>query len=257
MSGTGSPDKEVPAPKKINWTNAAFFTVIAVAYWYILVLGAAAQTNGLPVPDGLVPMNTPGWPASPEDFQPVIDDSYHFFYLSEILGNKDAPYVIPPRLAVFNVVESWIFCLLPVLWNDKKRLPRPVLLGSWLFLGINLTNAFLAPYLALTELRTGTEEDLPKNRIFSGVFGGIAVAVAGYAVQQAAFVATPADWSDFFALARNDRSYFAFLVDPVVLSLFQPLLLARVKGRERMTPVDYVPFVGTIAWLFQGEEQQE
>jgi hypothetical protein len=171
-----------------NWTNFGLFAGISVLYWYLLVFGAAAKVNGLPVPD-FIPMDTPGRPATQEDFQPLIDDSYHFFYLSELLQNKDAPYVIPPRLSVFNFVEAWIVAVLPVLWKDPKRLPRPLLLGSWLILGINLTNAFLAPYLAITEL-LGREEEhskeaiLPKNRVFSSVFGGIAAAVAGYALFQ-------------------------------------------------------------------------
>jgi hypothetical protein len=250
--------KEENSLSTTNWTNFGLFAGVSVLYWYLMVFGAAAKVNGLPVPD-FIPMDIPGWPATQEDLQPVIDDSYHFFYLSELLHNKDAPYVIPPRLAVFNFVEAWIFALLPVLWKDPKRLPRPLLLGSWLILGINLTNAFMAPYLAITEFRrepSSEEASIPKNRVFSSAFGGTAAAVAGYALFQSVVVATGADWTEFWELAANDRSYFAFCLDPIVLAIFQPFLLARVKKNESsLEPLDYVPFVGLIAWLFRGDEE--
>jgi hypothetical protein len=44
---------------------------------------------GFAVPDFI--QVTPGWPATDqEDFAP-IEDSYHFFHLSELVQNKDAP----------------------------------------------------------------------------------------------------------------------------------------------------------------------
>jgi hypothetical protein len=251
-----------------NWTHFGLFAGISILYWYLLVFGAAAKVNGLPVPD-FIPMDTPGWPATQDDFQPLLDDSYHFLYLSELFQNNDAPYVIPPRLSVFNIVEAWIVAVLPVLWKDPKRLPRPVLLASWLLLGINLTNAFLAPYLAITELRTASSSSsssslsTSKNRVFSSVFGGIAAAVAGYAVFQSVVVATGADWTAFGELAATDRSYFAFCVDPILLAILQPFLLARVttnassSSSSLLKPLDYVPFVGLIAWLFAGDNDDD
>jgi hypothetical protein len=186
-----------------------------------------------------------------------------------LLHNTDAPHVIPPRLAIFNLVEAWVFAYLPALWADPRRLPRPVLLGSWLILEINLTNAFLAPYLLLTELlplrvqllgsTTSTPQEeksaLKKNRAVSGVFAGIATAVVGYGAWQCATVATSADWSEFWGLVQTDRSYLAFCVDPVVLAIFQPLVLARTNQNGASMPMDYVPFFGLIAWLLRGDEE--
>eukprot|EP00429_Kryptoperidinium_foliaceum_P025911 CAMPEP_0176152906 /NCGR_PEP_ID=MMETSP0120_2-20121206/78099_1 /TAXON_ID=160619 /ORGANISM="Kryptoperidinium foliaceum, Strain CCMP 1326" /LENGTH=311 /DNA_ID=CAMNT_0017489931 /DNA_START=54 /DNA_END=986 /DNA_ORIENTATION=+ len=226
-----------------NFGLFALFSIIGFLYWY-----------GLPVP-GFVPLK-PGWPASDADFQPVLEDSYHFFYLSELLNNADAPYVIPPRLAVFNVVEAWIFAMLPALWKDKqRRLPLPVLLGSWLLLGINLTNAFLAPYLAITELRSNKVDPSSADdsgsasivgKAFPRIFGAVASAVVAYALYQSAEIATSSDWSDFWDLIRTDRSYLAFCVDPVLFSIFQPILLRRVKTSN--DSIDYVPFLGLVAW---------
>ncbi len=242
-----------------SWSRFALFSIVGLLYWYLMVFGAAAQMNGLPVPD-FIPM-TPGWPATDADLAPVLEDSYHFFYLSELLHNDAAPYVIPPRLAVFNGVEAWIFAMLPALWTDKRRrIPRPILLVSWLLLGINLTNAFLAPYLALTEIRSSSDgfdeqslqvEESPDSLLttaFPRLFGAIAATVGGYALYQSIVVATGADWSEFFELVKTDRSYLAFCIDPILFGIFQPLILGRVKNSTE--PIDYVPFIGLIVWLF-------
>jgi hypothetical protein len=85
-------------------------------------------------------------------------------------------------------------------------------------------------------------------------FGAIASLVVAYAVFQSAFVATSADWKEFFELAASNRTYLAFCVDPVFLAIFQPLILARVNGGESK-PLDYVPFVGLAAWLFSSDEK--
>lgn len=237
-----------------DWALFGLFFSVGFFYWYLMVFGAAAQANGLPVP-AFIPM-TPGWPAGDADFASVIEDSYHFFYLSELLGNADAPYVIPPRLAIFNIVEAWIFAMLPALWMDtRRRIARPALVGSWLLLGINLTNAFLAPYLAITELRDSNDEaarSSPPSSLFPRIFGAIASAVVGYAIYQSSFVATAADWTDFWALVQTDRSYLAFCVDPIVFSIFQPLILRRVKTTAET--IDYVPFFGLLAWLFAPQQ---
>lgn len=260
----GTPDlddqEDQASTTTTDWGKFALFSGFGFLYWYLMVFAAAAQANGLPVPD-FIPM-TPGWPATEEDFVPVIEDSYHFFYLSELLHNDDAPYVIPPRLAIFNGVEAWIFAMLPALWQDTaRRLPRSVLLISWLLLGINLTNAFLAPYLAVTELRSnGGVLEAPSNNSFVGVafrcvFGAIAASVAGFALYQSIIVATSNDWSEFLSLVKTDRSYLAFCVDPILFSIFQPLILARVK--YNLETIDYVPFVGLVAWLFDSNSDEK
>jgi len=256
-SGSDDDTEQPPDSEATDWRRFVLFASTGFLYWYLMVFGAAARANGLPVPD-FIPM-TPGWPATDADLAPVLEDSYHFFYLSELLHNEDAPYVIPPRLAVFNGVEAWIFAMLPALWKDtERRLPRPVLLASWLLLGINLTNAFLAPYLTITELRSSLDPKRAAAAVttsnsflsvaFPRVFGVIASAVVCYALYQSTAVATASDWTEFWELVKVDRSYLAFCVDPVLFAMFQPLILARVK--PKLDAIDYVPFVGLVAWLF-------
>ena len=257
----------------VNWTNITLFTMVGFLYWYWMVLGAAAKLNGLPFIPEFIPM-IPGWPVSTEELQPAIEDSYHFFYLSDILQTNDAPYVIPPRLAIFNFVEAWIFATLPALWadNSQRRLPRPILLSSWLILGINLTNAFLAPYLLITEFRTPNNEINDgttttngnngdnKNKIVASVFGIIATVVVSYATYEWIFDTTTNDWNQFWNLVETDRTYLAFCLDPCLFAIFQPIILRRVReskqGKEvdqalQQPVVDYIPFVGLISWLFE------
>uniref|UniRef100_A0A7S1D6D4 EXPERA domain-containing protein n=1 Tax=Cyclophora tenuis TaxID=216820 RepID=A0A7S1D6D4_CYCTE len=234
-----------------DWVTLGCIGTIGFLYWYWMVFGAAAASNGLPgIPDFL-PM-TPGWPPSQEDLQGPLDDAYHFFYLSEFLGKTDAPFAPPTRLAVYNVAEAWIFAMLPLLWKDSKRLPRPVLLGLWAILGINLTNAFLAPYLFVTEAFVPTTTEFrEKNRLVSFTMGSIASAVALYAISQVLFATSIGDWNQFLNECKMDRTYFAFVVDLGLFSLFQPYLLRRVAGRNKS--LDYVPFVGLMSWLFEVE----
>jgi len=257
-SSTPEIDNDDNAPQQPPNLGLFFlFASIGIAYWYLLVLGAFFQANGFPVPEFL-PL-TPGWPVSDQDLAPVLEDSYHFFYLSDLLQNPDAPSVAPPRLAVFNLVEAWIFAMLPLLWRDtSRRLPKPILLVSWLALGINLTNAFLAPYLALTEWRRNKNAATivaTKNPSVSWLFALVASLVVGHALTESLFVATPQEWSDFLTLAQTDRSYLAFCIDPILFALFQPLMLARVKPKQE--PIDAIPFVGLIVWLVAGDNQDD
>jgi len=235
--------------------------IIAFLYWYWLVFGAAAKANGLPFIPDFLPM-VPGWPPTEQDLQGPLEDFPHFFYLSELIGNTDAPYAPPTRLAVYNVAEAWIFGYLPALWKDPWRLPRPILLALWAILGINLTNAFLAPYLLVTAALGGdsqppTESQLTKpvrekNRLVSAAFGGIATAVVAYALLQTVTATTMQDWETFFQTCQQDRTYFAFVVDLVLFSILQPYILKRADGgKEENRPLDYVPLVGLLAWLFE------
>lgn len=238
-----------------NALTLAALATTAFFYWYWLVLGAAAKANGLPLIPDFLPM-TPGWPPSQDDLQGPIDDAYHFFYLSELIGNDDAPYAPPTRLAVYNIAEAWIFAVLPALWKDPQRLPRPALLGLWSILGINLTNAFLAPYLFVTAAVFVDDDDdgaMPvreKNAVVAGAFGSIATAVAGYALYETVTMTTLSDWQDFIGECQRDRTYFAFVVDWVLFSFFQPYILKRAKGGENDS-LDFVPFVGLMNFLFR------
>jgi len=245
----------------INWLAVLFLGTISSLYWYWMVLAAAAVANEWPgsawVPDA-IPL-VPGWPPSETDLQPVIEDSFHFFYLSELLQNSEAPVVNPLRLAAFNVDEAWIFAYLIALWKDPQRLPRPILLGLWLILGINLTNAFLAPYLLVTEFNTNNQQSstrttIPgKNPIVAPLFGAIATAVVGYAVVQTIGADAQA-WEEFQNLVVSDRTYLAFCVDLPLFAIFQPIILSRIKnssnGNPQLEALDYVPIVGLVRWIF-------
>ena len=241
---------------------AVSFGTIAFAYWYLLVFGAAAASAGLPVPD-FIPL-VPGWPPSDADLAPALEDSAHFFYIKDILEGKDAS-VPPVRLAVFNFAEAWIFAFLPALLADAKQLPLPAVLFAWTG-GLGLTNAFLAPYLFLREaFALGGDGDVDdnasstkggRNALLSVAVGGIATAVATYAGYDCLTASTVSDWGDFLQLARDDRTYLAFLVDLVLFSASQSFLLRRVHnqqkddGDETMPPIYSMPFAGLMAWLF-------
>ena len=243
---------------------AASFATIASAYWYLLVFGAAVASAGLPVPD-FIPL-VPGWPPSDADLAPALEDSAHFFYIKDILEGKDVN-VPPVRLVVFNFAEAWIFAFLPALLADAKRLPLPAVLLAWTG-GLGLTNAFLAPYLFLREaFALGGDGDVDdddnasstkggRNALLSVAVGGIATAVVTYAGYDCLTASTASDWGDFVQLARDDRTYLAFLVDLVLFSASQLFLLRRVynqhndDGDETMPAIYNMPFVGLMAWLF-------
>lgn len=243
----------------------AFYAIVSFFYWYWMVFGALASNFNLPgVPSGL-PL-VPGWPPSASDMEPVMADSNHFFFLSTLLRNKAAPYVQPLRLALFNIAEAWIFGFFPLLCRDPKRISnRLVLFLLWSVVGINLTNAFLAPYLLYTELPKSTTETVPyldsppppvrRYWLFPRTFGGVSLSVVAYALYAVVRRATIADWKDLCHLVRTDRTYLAFAVDLLLFAIFQPLLLGRVRREERNESnrqwMDAVPFFGLIAWLFQ------
>jgi hypothetical protein len=112
-------------------------------------------------------------------------------------------------------------------------------------LGINLTNAFLAPYLLVTELPR-TQQKQPssssssssspvssgnkKNPIISTLFAAIVSLVSLTALVQCTTTATTVDWTEFTSLVQSDRTYLAFCVDLVLFSTFQPMILARARG---------------------------
>lgn len=254
---------------------AAVFFAIAAMYWYLMVFASAAAGFGFPVPD-FIPL-TPGWPPSEADLAPAMEDSMHFFYLSDLLdasgaGDDGGLAVISRdtaqptvRFAVFNLAEAWIFAMLPALLADKRRLPLPVLLATW-FGALGLTNAFLTPYLAFRELFAsdffgGNVDKIGsasvRNPILSSAFGVISLSVVVFAAVSV-FSASPEQWSNFLDLALTDRTYMAFCVDLVLFSIIQPFILRRAtsgtskvgtNGENEIPTVYKVPFIGLIAWL--------
>lgn len=95
-----------------------------------------------------------------------------------------------------------------------------------------------------------------RNALLSVAFGGIATVVVTYAGYDCLTASAASNWEDFIQLARNDRTYLAFLVDLVLFSASQSFLLRRVynqhnnDGDETMPPIYNMPFVGLMAWLF-------
>lgn len=236
------------------------------------VFGAAAEANGLPVPS-FIPL-VPSWPPTDQDLAPVIEDSLHFFYISDILNyfsgdpstststvavDGVVPTELPAlRLAFFNLAEAWVFAFLPLLLADKKRLPLPVVLGTW-FGALGLTNAFLAPYLAFRQLFQQNEQDgdldetdkSNDNKILKVGFGSIASLVVGYAFFETALTTftSPGEWGTFFNLVQTDRSYLAFAVDLILFSFFQSFLLEEVSNSADSD--EKTPFIGLMKWLFR------
>jgi hypothetical protein len=84
-------------------------------------------------------------------------------------------------------------------------------------LGISLTDAFLAPYLFATELKSSSSESAKitdnqqtppptkKNRSISAAFGTVILAVTLIAIQQCFAVATSQGWNEMTNLVRIDR----------------------------------------------------
>ena len=95
-----------------------------------------------------------------------------------------------------------------------------------------------------------------RNALLSTAVGGIATAVVTYAGYDCLTASTASDWGDFVQLARDDRTYLAFLVDLVLFSASQSFLLRRIFSQqnddddETMPPIYNMPFVGLMAWLF-------
>ncbi len=286
---------------KVSFVSPVIFGSIAFLYWYLLgkqnlqmntthvylslclfmfiisliddyvlfpniVFGAAADANGLPVP-AFIPM-IPGWPPSDQDLVPVIEDSIHFFYISDILNSMSGDQAneleqnLPQlRLAFFNFAEAWVFAFLPLLLADKNRLPLPVVLGTW-FGALGLTNAFLTPYLTARQLSlifrgdddsidTTTDIQQSGNKALKLLIGLIASLVVGYAGYETIVttMATPSEWNEFLSLVKNDRTYLAFAVDLVLFGFIQSFLLERITGSNHAS--DKIPFVGLISWLLR------
>ena len=253
LSLRSSTDNEEGSAVTIGLATSGLYGMVGFLYWYWLVLGALVVSVGLPGVPSFIPMS-PGWPPSPQDLQPVLEDSSHFFYLADLLQKPDLPDVQPLRLALFNIAEAWIFAFLPALWKDRRRLPRPILLILWLVLGINLTNAFLAPYLFVTERMEdtpppSTEKDARLNPIMVVIFGMISASVMSWAAFQAFTQSTTENFEEILALVRSDRSYLAFVVDLSLFSIFQPFILRRARGNDAIESWDCVPIVGLLSWM--------
>lgn len=230
-----------------------------------------AVNNGPFIPEGL-PL-TPGWPPSETDLAPVLEDSTHFFYIADVLnalkggvgdgvtGNEMA--VPPPlRLALFNLAEAWMFAFLPLLLRDRRRLPLLVIFTMW-FGGLGLTNAFLAPYMAVRELLPrqdvsplGEMEGVSVGgsdggTILSLTIGVLSGVVVTYALLQIIGLGMDGELDkaleDFGALVISDRTYLAFCVDLSLFSFFQVRLFQGVRSTALGS--HNIPLLGLLRWL--------
>ena len=246
------------------------FAAIGGAYWYLLVLGAAAASAGLPVPDWL-PL-VPGWPPTEADLAPVYEDSANFFYLPSVLAQlgltpppaPDLPDLPVLRLSLFNLAEAWVVAFLPMMLADRRKPSPLVVVPVWLF-ALALTNAFVAPYMALRAFggRAGVAAEDGADRTEDGggvgdaaaraggwLVGGSAALVGAYAVGNAALNGG-GEIDEFLRLCTTDRTYAAFVIDLSLFTLFQAVLMQAVPTTRMANPsLRYAPFVGIIAWLF-------
>jgi len=199
---------------------------------------------------------------------------------------------LPPlRLAFFNFAEAWVFSFLPLLIEDKKRLPLPIVLFTWAG-ALGLTNAFLAPYLTarqffimkdgngrseqdgivgavnIIDIETSVKTNDDKNncpKFIKISFGVISTLVVGYAALQATIttITSPNEWNEFFRLILEDRTYLAFSVDLVLFSIFQFFLLGQVCTSTLDTTDNdqdddvllftnkKLPFLSLLTWLYE------
>ena len=241
---------------------------ISFSYWYLLVFGAAAASNGLPVPD-FIPM-VPAWPPTDADLVPVVEDSTHFFYISDLqnyiqdgkTGSEDLPQL---RLAFFNIAEAWVFSFLPLLLVDKKKLPLPAILFAW-FGGLLLTNAFLAPYLLARQIFSEDDDETtsPASAVeeqegigmiaLKKLFAVITTLVVAYASYETVntSINAPTEWVDFIELVKNDRTYLAFAVDLSLFTCFQSFLLKDIKSQQNIQQTSGdIPLLGILSWLYR------
>jgi hypothetical protein len=272
------------------------YAAVTIFYWYWLVLGAVGQVNEWPGIPHWLP-STPTFPPTDAELQSLLEDSYHFLYLNDVLlKNTNDPitelasqqHVVPAwRLAWFNTVEAWMFAWLPLLWKDARRWPRPILFLYWSVGCLFLTNAFLAPYLLITEFYTPSSADSftsiattttttssetkppptpGKNRIVAGLFAALSTAVVVYAIGSISTTSSAGNvlesWqmaaSSWWNEAQHDRTVLAYGADLAIFSIFQPLVLRRVRScdtnsdepMQQQQPVsDFIPFFGLVAWL--------
>ncbi|CAL5220468.1 g2491 [Coccomyxa viridis] len=211
------------------------------------------------------------WQTPPEVFKEVFYESVDwlaradFFYINNgltALGISPIPSttVHPVSLGIFNFVNAWSMMFWPVMLADKKGQAVKQRFPLW-FGTQFLTNVFFIPYMAVRQFESKTKPNLaapgcdPKRLPpYASV-----LAVVGVIVGVATFFWMPlahpeygsiADRWDFFLEACTlNRAFFAFVLDMVLYSVFQSVLLANAPPAYR-----YTPFFGLAAWLIAPSE---
>ncbi|MGA1625758.1 MAG: nuclear transport factor 2 family protein [Prochlorothrix sp.] len=252
-----------PPRTLISW----FLWFVAASYIYLILLSPAGQ----PLP------GDPVWAVQLSTLREVVKESTNFFFILPLLNalgwhGMETPLVHPVNQALFNLVEAWIFMLLPLFLLDRRSqgLPRVLLVSGALF----LTNALLLPVLALRSNRSTPSVLSPASEmanpvanvaansvmhpvrkgILSRVFGAIGLTVG--TVSLGWFCLAHPEMGDFLERLRyfgfqftHDRVFLAFSVDAVLLSLLQVFLLGEVGAKTPQSRLRFIPFGGLALWL--------
>jgi hypothetical protein len=98
-----------------------------------------------------------------------------------------------------------------------------------------------------------TDEPREKNAIVAAIFGSIVTVVAAYAMYETITMTALADWQEFWEECQQDRTYFAFIVDWVLFSMFQPYILQRAKDGTNDS-IDFIPSLDSSTFYFATRE---
>ena len=129
-------------------------------------------------------------------------------------------------------------------------LPAPLKKALWL-----QTNVFFIPYMCLREQPPGSKgtSSAPRQRArlppYASIVGGIAGAVGlisiGWALAvRPEFGGLAQRWSFAVEQASGNRVFFAFVLDAVLYSVWQAVLMQEAPAKFR-----FVPFFGLAGYL--------
>ncbi|KAL3161634.1 hypothetical protein ABBQ32_010489 [Trebouxia sp. C0010 RCD-2024] len=214
----------------------------------------------------------PGRPAYAVEWRTLVETwhcSINFFYVNQVLNWLGIHLIEsvpehPVYEALFNLVNVWSLMLWPLMLADKKGAKVKNKFG--IYLGTQfLTNIFFVPYLALREQPAGSrgtaadadpkQARLPSYAPLIGVTGavvGIASVVWVLGVRPE-YGGLAERWQYFVSQSANNRVFFAFVLDAVLYSAWQALLM----GEDATKLQRYLPFAGLVAYLIQGGNKQK
>jgi len=230
--------KKLPIASALLWGFYAFYV------WHLLL---SPNSPGMPV-----------WATPPDTIQRIAHEFVNFTYLNVALkavGWNIVPSIAehPVDEALFNFVGAWGLMFLPVMLADQlsKKSMKPVTkwsfwIGTWF-----LTNFFFIPYNAL-RLAPGMDPDEDQMEEYpswsssiaaaSGLLGTFSIFWALYGRQEYGGISER--FTFLLYQFSHDRVFYAFVLDVVLFSLFQILLLNKRAG------LTSVPFFGLIFHLF-------
>ncbi len=128
-----------------------------------------------------------------------------------------------------------------------------------------LTNIFFVPYLALREQPAGSrgttvdaDEKSAKLPGYAPLIGLTGAAIGVASVVWATGVrpeygGLAERWQYFVQQSSTNRVFFAFVLDAVLYSVWQALLMDKSAPKSHR----FVPFIGLVAHLVQGDKKQK